>query len=94
VTLSRNEATLAAQDDGDLLAAALDGYAPHAVLLAGGAFEVTSLCDPLEVTAVGKDVRRLPYGPDRDMQRISDLFGSNSGATCQWVDFSKNLGRY
>jgi hypothetical protein len=48
----------------------------------------------LEVTAVGKDVRRLPYGPDRDMQRISELFGSNSGATCHWIDFPKNLGSY
>jgi len=48
----------------------------------------------LEVTAVGKDVRRLPYGPDRDMQRISELFGSNSGAACHWIDFPKNLGSY
>jgi hypothetical protein len=28
------------------------------------------------------------------MQRISELFGRNSGTTRQWIDFSKNLGPY
>jgi hypothetical protein len=57
-------------------------------------FNVPADFNFLKVTAVGKDVRRLPYGPDRDMQRISELFGSNSGATGHWIDFSKDLGSY
>jgi hypothetical protein len=57
-------------------------------------FNVSSHLNFLEVAPVGKDARRFPDCPDPDTQRICQLFGRNSGATCHWVYFSQNFGPY